>query len=78
MYYAAAAICLTLVVLALIGKPIRIEIIHTVTPPPMTPEMVQKQAEDVKSKQAALDALVYMNETFHNVEVGDNNGTAKV
>ena len=78
MYYAAAAICLTLVFLALIGKPIRIEIIHTVTPLPLPPEEVERKAEEVREKQAATDALQYMNQVFHNIEGDDGNVPAEI
>ena len=73
MLYAVAVICLTLVILALIGKPIRIEIIHTITPPPPPPETIRKAEETVKSAQEALGVMAYVNETFHNVEKGAPN-----
>lgn len=77
MEYALAVIGVTLVLLALIGKPIRIEIIHTVTQPPIPPEVVEKQQQEIKAAAEAMDALKYMNETFHHVEVGDNNGAER-
>lgn len=74
MLYAIAAICLTLVILALVGKPIRIEIIHTVTPQPVPPEAIQEAEKTVKSAKEVLDVMAYVNEVFHNVEKGDSNG----
>lgn len=74
MLYAIAAICVCLTVLALLGKPIRVEIIHTVTPAALPPEEVARQAEDIKNRQQALDAMKYLNETFHNVKGEEVNG----
>lgn len=73
MLYVAAAICVTLVILALIGKPIRIEIIHTVTPQPLPPEVIAKAEASTRAAQEALGVMAYVNQTFHNVEKGEPN-----
>ena len=73
MLYFALAICVTLVILALIGKPIRIEIIHTVTPPPVPPEAIKQAEETARSATEALGIMAYVNDAFHNVEKGKPN-----
>ena len=73
MLYIAGAICVTLVLLALIGKPIRVEIIHTVTPTPLPPEVVQEAAKSVQAAKDVLGAMAYVNDVFHNVEKGEPN-----
>ena len=73
MLYIAIAICVTLLLWVLIGKPIRIEIIHTYTPQPLPPEVVLKAEETVRAAQEALGAMAYVNKTFHNVEEGEPN-----
>ena len=77
MYYAAAAICLTLVFLALIGKPIRIEIIHTVTEMPAPPMVPLSDPGAPEGIPAAMAAMAYVNDVFHNVKEDSKNGNAK-
>lgn len=73
MLYIAISICVTLLLWVLIGKPIRIEIIHTYTPQPLPPAVVQEAAQVMKSAQEALGAMAYVNEAFHNVKEGEPN-----
>lgn len=83
MLYAIAAIVVSLVVLALIGKPLRIEVIHTTTPQPIPKQLpVLSETSLTKSKdeppedtatRTVMDIVQSVNELFHNVEVGDTN-----
>ena len=77
MLYAIAAICISLVVLVLIGKPIRIEIIHTVTEMPAPPEIPLAEAGAPEGIPAAMAAMAYVNDVFHNVKEEPKNGSAK-
>lgn len=74
MLYAIAAILAALVVLVLIGKPIRVEIIHTVTPPPLMPEEIKAKEEQIQAASEALSAMAYINEVFHHVEEANADG----
>lgn len=76
MLYAIATICASLVILALLGKPIRIEIIHTVTESPQP--QVEKPADPAMPEglPAALQAVAYVNQIFHNTGEEPKNGNA--
>ena len=77
MLYAIAAICVSLVVLVLIGKPIRIEIIHTVTEIPAPPMIPLSDPGAPDGIPAAMAAMAYVNDVFHNVKEEPKNGNAK-
>lgn len=77
MYYAIAAICVSLMIIVLVGKPIRIEIIHTVAgmpEPPPDPTVDTKNAKEQGGVPEALQAMAHMNELFHNVSEEKSNG----
>lgn len=77
MLYAIAAILVALLVLALLGKPIRIEIIHTVTQIAAPDEHVGEVSKDPRgnAEMDPLAALKYINEVFHNVGEDTSHGT---
>ena len=77
MLYAIAAICVSLVVLVLIGKPIRIEIIHTVTEMPAQPPIPLVEPGAPDGIPPAMEAMAYVNDVFHNVKEDTKNGNAK-
>ena len=76
MLYAIAAICVSLIVIVLIGKPIRIEITYA-APEAKVPEGKTLDSPDpAKDIPAALQAMAYVNGVFHNVEEDTQNGKA--
>ena len=76
MLYAIAAICVSLVVIVLVGKPIRIEIMYT-TPEAKVPEGKTLDSPDpAKDIPAALQAMAYLNDAFHHVEEDTKDGKA--
>lgn len=74
MLYAIAVICASLVVLALIGKPIRIEIIHTVTESTQPQAAKPEEPPMPEGLPAALQAVAYVNQIFHNTGEELKNG----
>ena len=77
MLYAIAAICVSLVVLALIGKPIRVEVIYTVPVQAQPDTELPKDPAAPEGLPAAMEAMAYINQHFHNVGEEQQNGSGK-